>query len=182
MSNQVFLNQFISSLSDLEDNCRILQVGPGKDTYEIVSTTDLSRKKHVINDQYPRENKLNCEKCPFRIKSQKGKGIDGERLLYEACLFDKIILHAQTKLQRKNLFNEAERLLRADGQIITFIDIKKEGHNKVLSDFCFHSDWIIEQFGTHGFAIQSATVFRFMSSVAICLTASRTTFFGIEDW
>ena len=38
MSYHDFLVQFVNNLSDLENNCHILQIGPGRNTYEIAAT------------------------------------------------------------------------------------------------------------------------------------------------
>ena len=172
MSYQDFLVQFINSLSGLKDNCRILQIGPGRNTYEIAATLDSGIENQMASRQRPDKN-LYCQMCPFRVECKRGRGIHDHQLPYGECFFDKIIIHAKANLQRKDLFDEADRILKDDGQVIVFMSIDRNSGNQILRDLCFHSDGIIEQLNRHHLAIKSASAFRLSSSVALCLTAGK---------
>ena len=115
-----------------------------------------------------------CNRCPFRVECKKGRKICHHQLPYGKCFFDKIIIHAKANLEQKNLFDEANRILKDGGQvIIVFMSIGRNSGNQILKDFCFQSDGIIEQLNIHHLAIKSASAFRFSSSAAMCLTASK---------
>ncbi len=170
MSYQDFLVQFVNKLSDLEDNCHILQIGPGRNTYEIAATPDVGAGDRMTIRQ--QSHKI-CNMCPFRVECKKGRKICDHQLPYGRYFFDKIIIHAKANLEQEDLFNEADRILKVGGQIIVFMSTGKNSGNQILRNFCFHSDGIIEQLNRHHWAIKSASAFRLSSSVAVCLTASK---------
>ena len=173
MSYQDFLVQFVNNMSDLEDRCRILQIGPGRNTYEIAATPDAGAGVQIIIRQQPDKTSRYCNTCPFRVVCKKGKKICDRQLPYGRCFFDKIIIHAKANLQQEDLFNEAGRVLKDGGQVVVFMSTGKDSGNQILRDFCFHPDGIIKQLNRHHWAIKSASAFRLSSSVAVCLTASR---------
>ncbi len=173
MENRDFLFQFINSLSGMEGQCRILQIGPGHNTYEISANADSEVRVQNDRKQASLRTGFHCSTCLFRVECQKGRGIVNDRLPYGKCLFDKIILHAKADLKNKDLFDEAIRMLKVNGQIVVLTTNGKEIQDETLRDFCFRSDEIIDQLSTHCLAIRSAASFRLSSSTAMCLTASK---------
>ncbi|MGV8092663.1 MAG: hypothetical protein AB2L24_12470 [Mangrovibacterium sp.] len=173
MSYRDFLVQFINSLSGMESDCRILQIGPGGDTYEISANPDSAVREQNDRTQQSTKGGFHCSTCLFQVECQKGREIVNHQCPYEKCLFDRILLHAKTDLKSKDLFDEAIRMLKGNGQIIVLINNGKNVQDQTLRDFCFQADEIIGQFSAHSLAIRSAASFRLASSVAMCLTASK---------
>ncbi|MGE4587623.1 MAG: hypothetical protein AB7D05_09810 [Mangrovibacterium sp.] len=173
MTYHDFLVRLINNLADMEDDCRILQVGPGGNTYEIVARPGSVVKNQTKNKQQPGKTSFHCNTCPFRVECQKGRGIRNYQLPDGECLFDKIIIHANADLERKDLFGEATRILKVGGQVIVLMRSGENNGNRILRDFCFQTDGIIEQLNTHRLAIKSASAFKLSSSVAMYLIISK---------
>lgn len=173
MESRDFLFRFINSLSGIQSQCRILQIGPGHHTYEISANADSEVRAQNEQTRASSRAGFRCSTCLFRVECHKGREIVNDRFPYEKCLFDKIILHAKADLKNNDLLDEAVRMLKVDGQIIVLTSNGNGIQDETLRNFCFRSNEIIERLSAHCLAIRSASLFRLSSSAAMCLTAGK---------
>lgn len=142
---------FYEHLFDLEGvvgkDCRFLSIGPEEITTEFCLVTNKGMKQ-------------NCKNCSFYFECTKGQEICNGKLCYKPCTFDKVFLHAEAFHFIENKFEEALRILKINGEIITLLNSGESSKYAAGYSCSFETGQLMKQINNHALNIQSISTFK----------------------
>lgn len=153
-TNDTELLQFVDNLSV---HAKILQFGHDLSTkeFEVLGQTNCKPIALEADEKYFHCSK-NCFECPLLVNCRHGRAILGEVLNYQSACFDKVILHAKSELTLRCQYREAIKVLKPEGEIITFIsDRILNSYYQQIGSSCFQSSDMVNQINKHKLVIKS---------------------------